>query len=146
MGSNQTLRADTEKKSSDKHDVVAFEVGSYGNDGLEEGDHEYEDDKAFVDFEVVDEVANEEGAENVREGEDGVKHLELFFVDVEGLFNGLGESLWVVEGVVISETGEGDECQSDEVDSPFGDAELEGRLVRLYICHILCIKLLTLNC
>jgi hypothetical protein len=54
---------------------------------LEEGHGEYKHYETFINLEKVDKIADEEGAEYVREGEDGVKELELFFADMQGLLD-----------------------------------------------------------
>jgi hypothetical protein len=64
---------------------------------------------------------------------------------VQSLLNGLSEGLGVVEGVVITETGKGDEAESNYVDPGFGESELVGQVKRSIVRHILCIKLFTQN-
>ena len=103
---------------------------------MEECDHENQNNEAFVDLKKVNQVSDEECTENVRKGEYGIKHLKLFFANMESLLDGLSEGLRVVECVIISETRQGDETQSDPVNALFGDAEFERRLVRFYIRHI----------
>lgn len=79
MCSNQAFRTYTEKEPADNHGLIALKMGSNGDKALKEGDGEDKYDKAFINLKKVDEVANEEGAEYVREGEDRVEELELFF-------------------------------------------------------------------
>ena len=109
-------------------------MGPHSHHSLKERNCQYQHHKALVNFKQVNEVANEQRAEYVREGKHRVKQLELFFANVQSLLNGFGEGLGVVEGVVITETGKGDEGECDHVDPGFGEGELvwqvEGSIVR----------------
>jgi hypothetical protein len=48
--------------------------------------------------------------------------------------------LWVVEGVVVAETGEGDEGKGDNVDSCFWEGEFVRQVKGSIVRHILYIK------
>ncbi len=109
---------------------------------LKEGHGEYKYYETFINLEKVDKIADEECTEYVRKGEDRVKELELFFADMQGLLDWLCECLWVVEGVVVAKTGEGDEAKGNNVDSCFWEGEFVRQVKGSIVCHILYIKYL----
>lgn len=74
---------------------------------LEKRQSQCHDQKWYSDSKVIDDDTNEEGEENVRKGDVSVKHVKLWFRNIQCLLNRVLQGLGVVKGVLIGEQDKG---------------------------------------
>ena len=76
---------------------------SESNHGLKDSHPQRQGNKPEADAQEIDEESDDESGKDIGEGEDGVEHVILRFVDAQIGLDGILEGLWVVEGVLVAE-------------------------------------------
>lgn len=133
---NGALSHNTEEHPANQNRGIAIGISSNCDDSLKHHHSDGEADQSDPGADIVDQEANEEGSEDIGEGEDGIEELKLRLTNAQVLLHVDLEGLRVVEGEFVAKDHHGDEEEHGEADlaSP---VRLKFRIFLFNLLHVI---------